>query len=83
VSYQSGYLDPLAPGHRICAICGHGGLDVTPMIARLKAAGPHGPFTTMDRCRDVPECRERCEANGDPWPLRGPVSDAPIVEPVR
>lgn len=65
-------VDPLTEGHRTCVICGHGGLlsEVRPSLARLAKAGPHGAYVPLVRCKDTLACRDRCEANGDPWPLR-------------
>lgn len=64
--------EPITEGHRTCVLCGHGGLlaDVRPSLARLARPGPRGAYVVLVRCRDGLACRERCEAQGDPWPLR-------------
>lgn len=61
----------VAEGHRSCVICGNAGLlaVVRPSLARLARPGPNGPFVTLVRCKRVDECRARCVAQGDPWPL--------------
>jgi hypothetical protein len=75
--------DPIRPGWRICAICGSEGYHVLPSMAKLLVpvtgildpvtkqpdTGRNGAYQTFARCRNASECRQRCEAAGDEWPL--------------
>lgn len=61
--------DPIRPGWRVCAICGHEGLDVLPSLAWLTVPGPDGPVQMVTRCRSARDCRLRCVENGDEWPI--------------
>lgn len=60
-----------AEGWRTCVICGHSGMlsDVRPSTARLREPGPAGHYAQLVRCKRADACRDRCLANGDPWPL--------------
>lgn len=55
---------------RTCVLCGITSVEVTPSLALLAPTTERGAtYTRMDRCRDRLSCRDRCEANGDRWPL--------------
>lgn len=55
---------------RTCLICGITSVEVTPSLAVLAATRERREtYTRMDRCRDHYQCQQRCEANGDEWPL--------------
>lgn len=60
-----------AEGWRTCVLCGHAGMlsEVRPSVSRLRDPGPAGAYVQLVRCKRVDECRARCLANGDPWPL--------------
>lgn len=61
-----------------CELCGHTGSDVKPSWARWKVPHPTKPrFQAVDRCQDRLKCRERCEAQGDPWLVADTVRDLP------
>lgn len=56
-----------------CELCGHEGDDVRVQLAWYKReiakrCGMPEVQTAL-RCLDSIACRERCEGNGDPWPL--------------
>ncbi len=55
---------------RTCYLCGATSVEVQPSLALLAATRERGErYERMDRCRDKLACRDRCEANGDVWPL--------------
>lgn len=55
---------------RTCVLCGTTSVEVQPSLALLAATRERGErYERMDRCRDKLACRDRCEANGDDWPL--------------
>lgn len=55
---------------RVCVLCGITSVEVTPSLALLAATQERGQtYTRMDRCKDTLACRDRCEAQGDEWPL--------------
>lgn len=62
---------PIPAGWRSCDICGHEGLDVLPGVgAYPNPATPGGlDYARVTRCRKAAECRTRCEAVGNQWPL--------------
>ncbi len=58
---------------RTCELCGATSDDVRVQLAWYKHDIAHRcgmpQVQTAARCDDVAECRRRCLANGDPWPL--------------
>lgn len=60
--------DPIPTGWRTCEICEAEGYEVRPTIGRYLIAGKV-EFATVTRCKAHAECRRRCEAAGNVWPL--------------
>lgn len=67
-----------------CELCGHTGSDVKASWARWRSPGSRPPFQAIDRCQDRAKCRERCEAQGDPWLVADTVDELPrAAEPTN
>ena len=68
---------------RTCELCGATSDDVRVQLAWYRPDIAHRcgmpQVQTAARCDDVVECRRRCLANGDPWPLVASYDD--VVRP--
>jgi hypothetical protein len=58
-----------------CLLCGVSGPQVRPALVEWRDPIVNERFTSMPRCVDVRECRERVLQRGGEWPLVDSTSE--------